>query len=95
MPDRFATGASAIRPTPDAHLSWFHWDRLASSGGKRSLIGRRSKAPTMVPLLQALQPDRVCGWPARLQARPFALPTDADNDQTERQVARWRFHSMI
>ncbi len=32
MPDRFATGASAIRPTPDAHLSWFHWDRLASSG---------------------------------------------------------------
>jgi hypothetical protein len=34
MPDRFATGASAIRPTPDAHLSRFHWDRLASSGGK-------------------------------------------------------------
>jgi hypothetical protein len=30
MPDRFATGASAIRPTPDAHLSRFHWDRLAN-----------------------------------------------------------------
>jgi hypothetical protein len=29
-------GASAIRPTPDTHLSRFHWDRLASSGGKRS-----------------------------------------------------------
>ena len=36
MPDRFATGASAIRPTPDAQLSRFHWDKLANSGGKRS-----------------------------------------------------------
>src|ERR1700730_9616401 len=42
--------------------------------GKRSLIARRSKAPMTLPLLQALQPDRVSGWPARLQARRFALP---------------------
>ena len=48
--------------------------RISGKGGKRSLIARRSKAPTTVPLLQALQPDRVCGWPARLQARRFALP---------------------
>jgi hypothetical protein len=36
VPDRFATGASAIRPTPDTQLSRFHWDRLANSGGKPS-----------------------------------------------------------
>ena len=30
MPDRFATSASAIRPTPDTQLSRFHWDRLAN-----------------------------------------------------------------
>jgi hypothetical protein len=60
---------------------------------RTSLIARRSKAPMTLPFLQALQPDRVCGWPARLQASTG--PTDADNDQTERQVERWRFHSMI
>src|ERR1700720_4264766 len=32
MPDRFATGASATRPTSDRQLSRFHWDRLANSG---------------------------------------------------------------
>jgi transposase len=31
-PDRFATGATAVRPTPDKHLSRFHWDRLANLG---------------------------------------------------------------
>jgi hypothetical protein len=46
MPDRFATGASAIRPTPDAHLSRFHWDRLASSGGKRPF----AQAARMTPV---------------------------------------------
>jgi hypothetical protein len=38
VPDRFATGASAIRPTPDTHLSRFHWDRLANLGGNRKLL---------------------------------------------------------
>ena len=36
MPDRFATGASAIRPIPDTQLSRFHWDRLANLGGERT-----------------------------------------------------------
>src|SRR3984893_18452563 len=31
-PDRFATGTTAVRPTPDTHLSRFHWYRLANSG---------------------------------------------------------------
>ena len=64
-------------------------------GWKTVVDACRSKAPMTLPLLQALQPDRVCGRPARLQARRFALPPDVDNDQTQRQVARWRFHSMI
>src|SRR6202158_1303092 len=31
-PDRFATGATGVRPTPDTHVSRFHWYRLANSG---------------------------------------------------------------
>jgi hypothetical protein len=78
MPDRFATGASAIRPTPDAHLSWFHWDRLASSGWEADIRSSRLKdasAPRRdirrLPLVAANR-GRKRSCPHRDRTRPEA-----------------------
>jgi hypothetical protein len=85
MPDRFATGASAIRPTPDAHLSWFHWDRLASSSGKRSFrLGGLAEFER--ELIRARKGHAIIGPPSSAQRIPIsslrlAVPRTAQRER--------------
>jgi hypothetical protein len=88
-PDRFATGATAVRPTPDTHLSRFHWYRLANSGGKRSSARDFASDKWLFLLRQHRGAEIlifVCGRPGqfdplvgRLRGRPRVLSAVAEH----------------